>query len=74
MAKKLQYFLDDFGQLWKGPSAPESTLHYASFQGFRITDGGAIWVLECTYAHPSWQVISEEQAEYAMGLFTRGRA
>jgi hypothetical protein len=39
-------WFDSKNQLWKGPVAPDSTMHFARFCGFMDDAPEAIWVLE----------------------------
>lgn len=41
---EIEYMLDEFGNLWRGPKEHDGTqMPWAIFQGFRHSDGGPIW-------------------------------
>ena len=42
--RTLHYWIDDMGYLWKGPVAPESTMHYARLEGVQVDDTPC-WVI-----------------------------
>lgn len=56
------YFIDQEGELWKGPIAPLENLHFARMEGFyepQTNRGGEpVWVLRRSAADESWQEIS----------------
>lgn len=68
--KRLQYWVDSFGVLWKGPLATHSTLHYATLDGIQ-GDGSASWVLRRTDPPEKADLISEVRAEEIISWFTR---
>ena len=67
-----RYWLDDFGRLWAGPMAPESNLHYATFEGYTQTQiMEPIWVLRRSAPplEPDFQEITRPWAGNIMGMF-----
>ena len=70
---ELLYWVDDFGQLWRGPSSPNENLHYATFEGYTITTQHhePIWVMRRSDAPsgPRFEQISSERARKVMELF-----
>ena len=69
----VRYWVDDFGTLWSGPTSPDSTMHYGTFEGYTITTDThePIWVQRRSEA-PSgacYEEISYETAQRVMELF-----
>ncbi len=67
------FFVDDFGRIWKGPVAPLSTMHYALFHGFtnpaETIEEKEIWVLERSSPSDEWEKIPHEKAGVAIERF-----
>jgi hypothetical protein len=40
-------WIDSQNRLWKGPTSPDSTMHFARFRGFGM-DQYEVWVLEAS--------------------------
>ena len=58
----LRYWVDDMGGIWKGPVAPESTMHYAMLDGM-ARYGELCWTIQRSAEPENAEEITEEQAE-----------
>ena len=63
-----RYWIDDMGVLWKGPIAPDSTMHYATLDGVQ-GDGTACWVIRRSAEPTDAEEISEERAHRIVARF-----
>lgn len=61
------YFTDPLGAIWRGPTNPDNTLHYARYEGIyhaalghgEELKGKPIWTLTRSEIDPLWIVLSE---------------
>ena len=62
------YRIDRYGRLWFGPTSPDSTMHYAYWDGFDA-EQKPIWILSRTEEPTGSLPLSQKEAEELIERF-----